>query len=407
MSNDAITIGSKTTTGGEVISGASGLKINGSMVALVGDTATCKCGSKSCKGQGKIVAMSPRNANVGGVPMARVGDFVDTGCGSCYLAASQHQVSLATNTASSLNIGSGVNMGNGVNINGVSFGGGDASAVAFQSSATTISQAQSITTQTVSASSSGASALQDVSVAEMTRQFNAVQDEEDLQEIALQVDFIAPITSFALMSVEEAQEFAQNLYEDIGGKDTLSDTKNYGGLALDNKNAYSTAKGLGGLGVTAYTKNIHGQDWVIIKDFKRHAQTLMKGNKWLANNPQVIQAGLGLNDLKGSMRFVKFNAGVEIAFSIGINAADYILRDEATLTELGVNTAGDIVKGVASMVGAAVVTAVVLPATATVLFTGTIFALTSFGIGYLLDGVDNSTGFSKDIESAVKEYFEK
>lgn len=37
MSNDAITIGSKTTTGGEVTSGASGLKINGVMVALVGD----------------------------------------------------------------------------------------------------------------------------------------------------------------------------------------------------------------------------------------------------------------------------------------------------------------------------------------------------------------------------------
>ena len=120
MSNDVITIGSKTTTGGSVISGNGGVIINGQNVALIGDIATCPCGNKSCKGQGPIVAQSSRAANIFGINLARVGDLVDTGCGSCFLGASSHQVSLSTSTATNLNMGSGVNIGNGININGCS-----------------------------------------------------------------------------------------------------------------------------------------------------------------------------------------------------------------------------------------------------------------------------------------------
>ena len=122
MSNDVITVGSKTTTGGSVISGHGGVIINGQKVALVGDIATCPCGSKSCRGQGPIIAQSPRAANVLGTNLARVGDLVDTGCGSCFLEESSHQVSLSTSTATNLNMGSGVNTGNGVNIINVSSG---------------------------------------------------------------------------------------------------------------------------------------------------------------------------------------------------------------------------------------------------------------------------------------------
>jgi uncharacterized Zn-binding protein involved in type VI secretion len=114
---EVITVGSKTSTGGVVKSGNGGVKINGQSVALIGDVATCFCGSKSCRGQGAIVPQSSRAANVSGVDLARVGDLVDTGCGSCFLEASSHQVSLTTSTTSPLNIGSGVNIGNGVNIN--------------------------------------------------------------------------------------------------------------------------------------------------------------------------------------------------------------------------------------------------------------------------------------------------
>jgi uncharacterized Zn-binding protein involved in type VI secretion len=91
--------------------------VNYKSIALVGDMATCTCGSKSCRGQGKIVATSPRNANVNGVLFAKAGDLVDTGCGSCFLLPSEHGVSLGVNVECSLNVGSGISFGNGVNIN--------------------------------------------------------------------------------------------------------------------------------------------------------------------------------------------------------------------------------------------------------------------------------------------------
>lgn len=219
-------------------------------------------------------------------------------------------------------------------------------------------------------------------------------------EKELNVEYVEPINSFGLMSPEEGHEFLQNLYDDMGGKDTVGDFKDYYGLGNGVYDSYKVASGLGGLGVVAYTKNINGKDWVIIKNFRRYEQTLMKGNKWGANNPRVIQAGLGLNDLKGAVRYIRFNIGVEIIVSVGINAADYILNDEATLAEFVGNSSGDIVKGLVSMgVGAIAVT--MLPATATVLLSGTIFAAVSFLVGQGLNVFDENNGYSKDISKAV------
>lgn len=223
-------------------------------------------------------------------------------------------------------------------------------------------------------------------------------------EKELNVEYVSPITSVAVMSAEEANEFYQNLYVDLGGKDALGNIKDYGGLTKGTFEAYATAKGLGGFGVTAFTKNINGKDWVIIKDFRRYKQTIMKGNKWGANNPRVVQMGLGLNDIKGAVRYVRFNVGVEVVFAIGINAADYIIRDEATLAELAGNSAGDLVKGLISLTGAAIAT-IALPATVGVLATGAIFALVSFGIGQGLNYIDEQNGYSKNITDAVESYF--
>ncbi|EGR1074315.1 hypothetical protein EFU47_09055 [Vibrio cholerae] len=217
----------------------------------------------------------------------------------------------------------------------------------------------------------------------------------------IEVEYVKPIVSIAVLSLEEAQE----LYSNLGGKETIGTTKSYSDLAKGTAEAYATAKGLGGLGVKASTKTIHGRDWVIIRDFRRHQQTLMKGNKWGAANPKVVQAGLGLNDLKGAVRYVRFNAGIEIAFAVGVNAVDYILRDDATLAEFVGNSAGDLAKGFVSLAGAALLTAA-MPVTLGVLGTGVLFATTSFAIGQILDFVDAENGYSKDITKAVEEYFQ-
>jgi hypothetical protein len=216
----------------------------------------------------------------------------------------------------------------------------------------------------------------------------------------LQIEYIQPITSIAVLSLEEAQEF----YELLGGKAVIGDVKSYTDLSKSGAEAYATAKGLGGLGVKASTKNINGKDWIIIRDYRKHQQTLMKGNKWGANNPRVIQAGLGLNDLKGAARYVKFNAGIEVVFAIGVNAADYILRDNATLAEFVGSSAGDLTKGFISLGGAALFTATFAPA-ATVLATGVVFAIASFAIAKALDSIDERNGYSAKLTEATEDLF--
>lgn len=358
MSNDAITIGSKTTTGGEVISGASGLKINGSMVALVGDTATCKCGSTSCKGQGKIVAMSPRNANVGGVPMARVGDFVDTGCGSCYLVASQHQVSLATNTASSLNIGAGVNIGNGVSINGVSFGGSGAGAAMFQSSVTTATQAQSIATQATSGSSLGSSAIQGTLVTEMTHQFNEVT-QDDLRE-DLKAYLEDKHTQVCILSVEDAAKCTLNIWnqkiqdgERFGSRllSLLDEIRQYIEIGTGMVAASKLALALGGLGVT--TKEFidaDGKGRVIISslwnDKKKfyavvNGLNVKKNHPYLITNPTIKQLGVLSKD---AIKGFKSGAIITMVVSGVINTEKLIFDSDYYLVDWFGHVGSDLFK---------------------------------------------------------------
>lgn len=109
-----------------------------------------------------------------------------------------------------------------------------------------------------------------------------------------------------------------------------------------------------------------------------------------------------MNDLKGAARYVRFNVGLEVAVSVGINAVDYALRDEATLAEFVGNSAGDMVKGLVSLGAAALLTSAIVPATASVLLTGTVFVVASFIAGKGLDNLDKANGYSKEITNAVK-----
>lgn len=212
---------------------------------------------------------------------------------------------------------------------------------------------------------------------------------------SLEVIYTAEPANFAVMSLEEGREFLANLYKDIGGKDAIGDAKGYKDLATGTYSAAKTAHGLGGLGVQSRIKNINGVDWIIINNFRRHKQTLMKGNKWLASNPKVVQALIGITSLKGAKTYVKGNPGVEVAFSIGVNAADYILRDEATLIEFGVNSAGDMAKGFAATVVAGGL-AVALSG-GSILAAGAIFAFASWGMSKIFDMAEEEFVFSKKI----------
>ncbi|MGY5538095.1 PAAR domain-containing protein [Vibrio brasiliensis] len=127
MFNNAVTVGTPTSTGGKVLTGSAGVKINNLDVSLLGDLATCTCGDENCRGVGPIMQGSPRNIKIGGKLIAMKDDPVDTGCGNCFVLSSGDAVSLGAQMSGSINMGAGVNIGQGANINmgvGVTFGAG-------------------------------------------------------------------------------------------------------------------------------------------------------------------------------------------------------------------------------------------------------------------------------------------
>jgi hypothetical protein len=107
----------------------------------------------------------------------------------------------------------------------------------------------------------------------------------------------------------------------------------------------------------------------------------------------------------GATRFVRFNVGLEIAVSLRINDVDYALRDEATVAELVGSSAGDIVKGLISLGGAAMATAT-LPATASVIATRLVFVVLSVIFSKGVNLIDERNGYSQEMTTAVEEFFQ-
>jgi uncharacterized Zn-binding protein involved in type VI secretion len=367
--------GTPTSTGGVVLEGHESVLVEGKPATSIYQVAGCNSGRPECKGVGMIVPASGMNDIYlpDGNQACVEGDKILCGCDNNYILAPDHDVNIDVYYEPSL----------------------DALTKAQIRAARKEADAR------VAASHHTASEPDTIQLDPNNAYwppYNPLAQDGHQQ---LQVEYLTPITSIAVLSLEEAQE----MYLLSGGKGSFDDIKDYSGLAKGVSQAYATAKGLGGLGVKATTRTINGQEWIIIRDFRRHQQTLMKGNKWVANNPKVVQAGIGLNDLKGATRFVKFNAGIEIAFAIGVNAADFILRDEATLAEFVGHSAGDLVKGFISLGGAALLTATA-PATVSVLLTGVAFAMASFYLSQELDSLDQESGYSQQITIAVREYFQ-
>lgn len=228
----------------------------------------------------------------------------------------------------------------------------------------------------------------------------------------IEVEYVEQKNELAFLSLDETNEFIKNLYDDLGGKDSISSYKDYKKGLIDGiGTARQNAQELGSLGVVAYTKNINGRDWVIIKGYKKHLKTLMKGHKWLANNPRVIELGMGLESLKGSLRYARFNVTVEVIAAVGINVVEYALNDKATLEELIGNSSGDILKGLATLAIGAVLTPIIISlaapfVTATYLTTNVVWVISTFVVGQGLNAVDSNYKLSEQATNEIKNIME-
>ncbi|OOE43447.1 3-deoxy-manno-octulosonate-8-phosphatase [Salinivibrio kushneri] len=217
----------------------------------------------------------------------------------------------------------------------------------------------------------------------------------------LDVEYTRKAVDLAVMSLDEAKEFAKNLWLEYNGKDTLDNSKNFWDGARDANGAYQLAKGLGGMGVVAYVKPANGQDYVIIKGYKKHLKTLVKGNRWRANNPQIVQLGLGTKNMARNM--LKVGLVVDIAFAIAINAVDVYVHDEQTMEDLVGRAGVDIAKGVVATGAGTIAAVIVATAGAPLVISGLIFAGMSVGVGIALDWVDNEFGVADSLVDLLKE----
>jgi hypothetical protein len=164
-------------------------------------------------------------------------------------------------------------------------------------------------------------------------------------------------------------------------------------------NARETAKALGGLGVTAIVRNVDGVEYLFLNNYDKFKQTILHGGVFRADNAQVVKMGIGaLDSVKGMTLYVKTYAPAEFLIGSGINGLKYLLTDDYTLRELGVDEAKLLVHAVA-VVGVALVGGLFVPPT--VVATLMVLAVSSA----IVWGVDKLTDFETKLVEAVVDEF--
>ena len=200
----------------------------------------------------------------------------------------------------------------------------------------------------------------------------------------LSVEYTQEVVECCVLTPEEYTEFFANLDRGM----TLH------GAAKGSYDAYATAKGLGGLGVTAFVKSHNGVDYLILKGYRQHLKTLLEGNRFKASNPEIVKMGLGaLDSVKGMARYVKVTAPLEVLVGSAINVLQFILNDEYTLRELGVDQAKLLIHAL-SVAGLALAIGAASPViAATVIGTLSIFVVSNV----IVWSVDKWTNFEETI----------
>ncbi|MEH8265061.1 PAAR domain-containing protein [Aeromonas veronii] len=350
--------GAPTTTGGVVLEGNDGILVEGKIFTSIGQMASCP----QCKqGQGPIVPNGPRTIDLPAGPAALHDDFVACGCppGSNKVIAMQ-----------------------GSTFGGAQGGGASARAAsASPASPATSTSASSSTAPTIDAA-------------------NAYWPPYDFaQGKELEVVYTQNVIDVAIMSLHEANEFYTNLWVEKNGKDTLGYGKTGYDMVKSTFEGVALAKGLGGLGVQAYTKNIKGVDYVIIKGYKKHLKTLVAGNIWKASNPNVIRLGLGTH---GTRSVIKMGVVVDVTFAIASNAVDTIVRDDADFRDFIGNASSDIIKALI-VTGIMLIAAPRIASAVPAIATGATFVAVSFGLGEVLNVIDQEMRFTEKFNAWVKE----
>jgi hypothetical protein len=149
-------------------------------------------------------------------------------------------------------------------------------------------------------------------------------------------------------------------------------------------------------------RDYRGKTYVVLKG-AAGLRTRLKGSRYLASNPKIVEIGLGR---LGAQRSIASGVRISVVLSLGFNALDALLTDQTTWHDFIGRSATDLVKvaaaGLAASAGAAMATAGVgLSAFAL----GPIFVAIVFGVGMTLalDWLDERAGITRALIDAIKE----
>jgi hypothetical protein len=109
----------------------------------------------------------------------------------------------------------------------------------------------------------------------------------------------------------------------------------------DAVNLAKTIYALGVIGATCYVKTHNGKPYLIFKGDAK-LRNLLKGTRYLANNPQILQLGLGMQGLK---QVAKGGFILGIVVSAGVEISDFVLNDQKTMYDLVGGIGVEAVKG--------------------------------------------------------------
>lgn len=190
----------------------------------------------------------------------------------------------------------------------------------------------------------------------------------------------------------------QRAWQKIKGKAEVG--ANYTASATDAVTLSKLIGDLGGVSAKAYVKTYGGKPHIILKG-RPGLRKILTGTKYGIKNPKVITMGLGK---AGAINAAKSGGILTVVLLSAYRVADYILTDQATLSQLIGTLATDVVKvGIAT--GASIAVATALTSAGVVLAIGPLVAVIIVGVlaSVALNALDNHYGITDKLISALDE----
>ncbi len=336
-----ITLGTPTSTGGQIITASSNMTINGKKVVKLGDIGTCPCGKKSCRGQGKIYRKGVRKITIDGTELAKGGDPIDTGCGTCFVLDPIDMVCVGD-----LNQGGIVIGGNG---SGVSFGN---NIFMLDASESTVAQSSQ-----VSQGNPVVPPIPQPLLYSQTQTVEKVLSDSLALECSLEEEMAKNMQHVLIADLEDAHKILHNVWLDYG-KDvaalaaSINTAKSWFNHTEPMFDAASIAKQFGDMNIKADLVESKGKIFVAFNGTDQNGKVLkhafvngtrinMNGKKYPLNSLKAMQAGFSPKSRAANFK----GAGVfTFVVSASIATSDLVFKDDYHLVDWFGNVGSDMFK---------------------------------------------------------------